>query len=50
MIRANLTRREIMNHLKLVAAALLAALALSACVGFVVPVPVSDSESTHARR
>jgi len=34
-----------MKHLKLIAAAILAALALSACVGFVVPVPLSDSSS-----
>jgi len=40
-----------MNYLKTIAAALLAALALSACVGFVVPVPVSgDSESSQHRR
>jgi hypothetical protein len=40
-----------MNYLKPIAAALLAALALSACVGFVVPVPVSsDSDSARARR
>ena len=39
-----------MNYLKPIAAALLAAFALSACVGFIVPVPVSDSESTHTRR
>jgi hypothetical protein len=40
-----------MNHLKTIAAALLAALALNACVGFVVPVPASgDSDSSRARR
>ena len=39
-----------MNHLKMIAAALLAALALSACVGFVVPVPASDSSSSQTRR
>jgi hypothetical protein len=39
-----------MNYMKSIAAALLATLALSACVGFIVPVPVSDSESTHTRR
>jgi len=40
-----------MKHLKLIAAALLAALALSACVGFVVPVPlVSDSSDSRERR
>lgn len=40
-----------MNHLKVIAAALLAALALSACVGFVVPVPlVGDSSESRDRR
>ncbi len=41
-----------MNPLKTIAAALLAALALSACVGFVVPVPVSGSSTsdTQSRR
>lgn len=39
-----------MNNLKAVAAALLAALTLSACVGFVVPVPVSTSSDTQTRR
>jgi hypothetical protein len=38
-----------MNSLKTVAAALLAALALSACVGFVVPVPVS-TDTQQSRR
>jgi len=35
-----------MTHLKLIAAAL-ALLALNACVGVVVPIPVSDSTSMH---
>lgn len=35
-----------MRHLKLFAAAL-ALLALSACVGFIVPIPVSDSTTTQ---
>ncbi len=41
-----------MKHLKPIAAAVLAALALSACVGFVVPVPVpvSDSSTSQNRR
>jgi hypothetical protein len=40
-----------MKNLKLIAAALLATLALSACVGFVVPVPVSGtSDSQQSRR
>ena len=39
-----------MKRLKPIAAALLAALALSACVGFVVPVPVSVSDSAQNRR
>lgn len=43
-------RGMIMKRLKPIAAALLAALALSACVGFVVPVPVSDSNSSQNRR
>ena len=34
-----------MRHLKLIAAAL-ALLALSACVGFIVPIPVSGSTTT----
>lgn len=38
-----------MKHLKPIAAALLAALALSACVGVVVPVPVSDTPSQSRR-
>ena len=38
-----------MTHLKTIAAALLAALALSACVGFVVPVPVSDTTTQNRR-
>ncbi len=36
-------------NLKAIAAALLAALALSACVGFVVPVPTS-TDTTQTRR
>ncbi len=40
-----------MKHLKVVAAALLAALALNACVGFVVPVPLTgDSPDSRERR
>jgi len=35
-----------MRHLKLIAAAL-ALLALSACVGIIVPIPLSGSASTH---
>ncbi len=35
-----------MRHLKLIAAAL-ALLALSACVGFIVPIPVSGSTTTQ---
>jgi hypothetical protein len=35
-----------MRHLKLIAAAL-AVFALSACVGVIVPVPVTDSASTQ---
>ena len=38
-----------MNNLKSIAAAVLAALALSACVGFVVPVPVS-TDTQQSRR
>jgi hypothetical protein len=38
-----------MKNLKTIAAALLAALALSACVGFVVPVPAS-TDSQQSRR
>ena len=36
-----------MKHLKPIAAALLAAIALSACVGFVVPVPVAETSQTR---
>lgn len=39
-----------MNNVKSIAAALLAALALSACVGFVVPVPTGSSSTTNERR
>lgn len=40
-----------MNQLKSIAAAALAAFVLSACVGFVVPVPVSSTTSdTQTRR
>ncbi len=40
-----------MKHLKVIAAVLLATLALSACVGFVVPVPlVGDSSDSRERR
>ncbi len=35
-----------MRHLKLIAAAL-ALLALSACVGFIVPIPLPASAETH---
>ena len=35
-----------MTYLKLIAAAL-AILALNACVGFVVPIPASDSTTMH---
>ncbi len=35
-----------MRNLKLIAAAL-AVFALSACVGFIVPIPLSSSTSTH---
>jgi len=35
-----------MKHLKLIAAALVV-LALSACVGFIVPIPLSSSTSTQ---
>jgi hypothetical protein len=35
-----------MRHLKLIAAAL-AVFALSACVGIVVPIPLSSSAPTH---
>jgi hypothetical protein len=35
-----------MTHLKLIAAAL-AVIALSACVGVIVPVPLSSSTTTH---
>lgn len=35
-----------MKHLKLIAAAL-AVFALSACVGLIVPIPVSSSTPTH---
>ena len=38
-------RGIVMKHLKLIAAAL-ALLALSACVGFIVPIPVSGSTTT----
>jgi hypothetical protein len=34
-----------MNNLKLIAAAALAALTLSACIGFIAPVPVSTTSS-----
>lgn len=36
----------VMRHLKLIAAAL-ALLALSACVGFIVPIPLPASAETH---
>lgn len=36
-----------MKHLKTISAALLAAIALSACVGFVVPVPVAETSQTR---
>ena len=40
-----------MNNLKVIAAAMLAALALSACVGFIVPVPlVGDSTTSNEKR
>ena len=40
-----------MKSLKLIAAAALASLLLSACVGFVVPIPLSDSsDRTDQRR
>lgn len=40
-----------MKNLKLIAAAVLAALSLSACVGFVVPIPLAGEPSeTRERR
>lgn len=40
-----------MKNLKVVAAALLAALALNACIGFVAPVPLGgDSSDSRERR
>jgi hypothetical protein len=36
-----------MKNLKTIAAALLAALALNACVGFVVPVPATETSQTR---
>lgn len=38
-----------MKNLKVIAAALLAALALNACVGFVVPVPLAGDSSSDSR-
>jgi len=45
-VGANQRRKVIMRHLKLIAAALVV-LALSACVGVVVPIPVSKSATTQ---
>jgi hypothetical protein len=43
---SNQKRGIVMRNLKLIAAAL-ALLALSACVGFIVPIPVSGSTTTQ---
>lgn len=45
-VDANQKREMAMKHLKLIAAALVV-LALSACVGFIVPIPLSSSTSTQ---
>ena len=39
-----------MKNFKVTAAALLAALALNACVGFVAPIPLPADNSTTTRR
>ena len=43
---ANQRRKILMRHLKLIAAAL-ALLALNACVGVIVPIPLSSSTTTQ---
>ena len=39
-----------MKNFKVIAAALLAALALNACVGFVVPIPLPAEDTSTTRR